>query len=922
MLTISRVLSASQAGTYHRSEFTSPEQSYYTKGKVHGEWQGSLAAEWGLSSDVTSEQFGRLANGQHPETGEPLVRHRQAFEYKNEHGETVRTMEHRAGWDATFSAPKSVSLTALVGGDERVRAAHRESVSIAVDELERYVQARIGGNHPAETTGRWVAAKFEHDSARPVDGYSAPQLHTHVVFFNVTQTADGKTRALQPKELYRSQKFATAVYQSELAWRLTRLGYEIDAGKNGAPEIRGYTQEYLAASSPRSRQIRQHLEARGLEGAGAAQIAAHRTRDAKATLGPHEMLARHQEVATTYGNQAQRVVTEARNRSVEREPELRRRHAHAAVTWARDRQMEREAVTDERDLARDALRRSMGQTTFFEIRADLARRIAAGEFVAVEPGSLTTRETLELEGDNIARMRAGQGHDDAIAGERDLERMESGKNLSESQRLAVVEILSSRDQVIGLQGTAGAGKTTSLAAIREVAERHGYKVEGLAPTSRAAEELMTAGIPSRTLQYHLARGETATKGHDRLFFVDESSLTSTRQVNDFLKRLRARDRVIFVGDTRQHQGVEAGRPFEQLQQAGMRTARLDQIVRQLDPGLKQAVEQLARGEVRNAIENLARQGRVHEISDPEKRMRAIAANYAAHKDNTLVVSPDNASRIEINRLVHEALRAAGKIAQNEYGQTVLMPRQELTGADRQWASRYEIGDVIRYSKGSRAVGVAVGEYVRVIGINGDRNLLMVRRQNGQEVSYDPRRLQGVGIYQECSRQFSAGERIQFTAPYKGKHVANRQLGTIEQIDAKGNLRIRLQSGRSVDFDIRKHPHLDYGYAVTSHSAQGATADRVLIHVDCESTHSELINSRLAYVAVSRARHDARIYTGDSLGLGNILSRSVSKLSALAREDSPVPSVIEKEQDAVEQPNRSSGMPPAQRAQPHDFDVEL
>jgi len=109
----------------------------------------------------------------------------------NEHGQKIRTMEHRAGWDATFSAPKSVSLTALVGGDERIREAHQQSVVVALDELERYVQARIGGNLPAETTGKWAAAKFEHDSARPVDGYAAPQLHTHVVFFNLTGTEDG-----------------------------------------------------------------------------------------------------------------------------------------------------------------------------------------------------------------------------------------------------------------------------------------------------------------------------------------------------------------------------------------------------------------------------------------------------------------------------------------------------------------------------------------------------------------------------------------------------------------------------------------------------------------------------------------------------------------------------------------------------------
>src|SRR5438445_13119715 len=111
-------------------------------------------------------------------------------------------------------APKRLTQTALVGGEKRVREAHRESVSIALDELERYVQARIGGNLPAETTGKWVAAKFEHDSARPVDGYAAPQLHTHVVFFNLTETEDGEAHALQPRELYKTQQYETAGYHS------------------------------------------------------------------------------------------------------------------------------------------------------------------------------------------------------------------------------------------------------------------------------------------------------------------------------------------------------------------------------------------------------------------------------------------------------------------------------------------------------------------------------------------------------------------------------------------------------------------------------------------------------------------------------------------------------------------------------------
>ena len=211
MLTISKPLSAGQARAYHAEEFGNARDNYYTEGEqITGEWHGRLTEQWGLRGEVREEHFHRLSEGQHPITGDQLIRHQSGREYVNEHGEKIKTMEHRAGWDATFSAPKSVSLTALVGGDERVRAAHQQSVAVALDELERYVQARIGGNLPAETTGKWVAATFEHDSARPVAGYAAPQLHTHVVFFNLTETEDNEAYAIQPRELYKTQQYATA----------------------------------------------------------------------------------------------------------------------------------------------------------------------------------------------------------------------------------------------------------------------------------------------------------------------------------------------------------------------------------------------------------------------------------------------------------------------------------------------------------------------------------------------------------------------------------------------------------------------------------------------------------------------------------------------------------------------------------------
>jgi conjugative relaxase-like TrwC/TraI family protein len=385
MLTISKPISAAQAHAYHQEEFSNAQENYYSEGdRIRGEWHGKLAEKWGLCSGVQEEQFRRLSDGQHPVSGEQLVRHQTVREYVNKQAQTVKTMEHRAGWDATFSAPKSVSLTALVGGDERVREAHRASVGVALDEMERYVQARLGGNLPPETTGNWVAAKFEHDSARPVNGYAAPQLHTHVVFFNLTETAKGETRPLQPQELYRTQQYATAVYRSELAHRLQELGYEIEHGKSGQPEIKGYSREYLDASSPRRQQIKEHLAMENQSGAAAAQIAAHHTREAKISFSHEEMQQRHKEMAIEFGDQPEHVKAEAKGGARDIGQPAGKKIAHSAMTFARARTFERDAVADERTLLTDALRRSMGGATLAHVKADFEERIKSGEFVEAQ----------------------------------------------------------------------------------------------------------------------------------------------------------------------------------------------------------------------------------------------------------------------------------------------------------------------------------------------------------------------------------------------------------------------------------------------------------------------------------------------------------------------------------------------------------
>src|SRR6266496_3536235 len=637
MMTMSKALSAGQAKDYYQQEFTSAKENYYSEsGEVRGQWYGRLAEEWGLKGEVGSEQYERLVAGQDPHSGEQLVRTVKSREELNRYGEEITTSEHRAGWDATFSAPKSVSLAALVGNDERIRVAHREAVNEALKVFEEFTQARMGGNKPAVTTGKMVAAQFEHTAARPdhETGYAAPQLHTHVVIMNMTKTEQGEIRSVQPLELYRTQQYATAIYRTHLAEKLQGLGYQIEVDqRTGAPEIKGFSKEYLQSASPRREEVRkeaqemkERLEQEGAtvkEGAGLNQAAA-RTNRASKRYDRAEMRRRALDMDVRHDNQAKRTVREAIERGGSRfsQDDITKR-AQEAVTFARDNATEREAVTDMRKVMADALRRNLGLTTYEAVATELHQRIERGEFVEIirerKPREATTQRMLEMEKSNIQTMLDGQGQHLPIVGNDARQTVDAiaerqQLKLNDNQRTAVEQILTSRDQIIGLQGGAGTGKTTALSVLREAAEKEGYEVRGFAPTTRATKQLAESGIQSETLQKFIRRREEAPEQHNRLFVLDESSLASTKNLHTFFARLEAQDKVLLVGDIKQHQAVEAGSPFEQFQRHGMETAKLSKIVRQRDARLRHVVKKLSASQVKEAIESLHKQGRVVEIA--------------------------------------------------------------------------------------------------------------------------------------------------------------------------------------------------------------------------------------------------------------------------------------------------------------------
>ncbi len=712
-------------------------------------------------------------------------------------------------------------------------------------------------------------------------------------------------RALQPRSLFESQQFATVIYQSHLTYKLRSIGYEIEAGKSGAPDIKSYTQEYLDASSPRRQQIEEALSRTGFTGPEAAQIAAHNTRDKKVIQSPDQILAAHRQIAEEFGKQADRVVAEARERRKEQTQERpeneRRQQVREAVTFARDKGFEREAVTDERALYVDALHRGMGEMTYPEVRASFEARVASGEFKEVADDShkagrkFTRAATIKDEQEIVQKVRDGQSCAPQIMPiQAAIPLTEARPHLNIAQRKVIEEVLTSRDRVQGVQGLAGSGKTSALESIRLGAEQNGYAVEGFAPTSRAARQFRDAGIPADTLQGFLSRSRNTDPAQKHLYMLDESSLASTKQMRGFLEKIGLQDKVLLIGDIRQHQGVDAGKPFEQLQEAGMRTAQLAQIVRQkANPELLKVVEHLSRNETATGVQMLEQQGLITEIVNSQERIEAIAKSYASHPENTIIVSPDNASRCQINQAVRQELQTLGSVEKENHSMRVLTPRSDMIGADREWADRYQAGDVLHYIRGSKELDIERGSYAQVVTIDRKENLVTVQKPNGEQVTYDSSRLRGISAYREIEREFAVGDRIQLTAPNRGLHLANRDLGTIQQIDNRGKITVQMDGDKkqTVTFDPRETRHFDHGYAVTSHSSQGLTSERVLVNMDTEG-HPELISSRFAYVSISRASHDAQIYTYNAASLAESLSHDVTKASAIdvGKGQSPVANV--------------------------------
>ena len=957
MLSIGALASASQGASYYERD------GYYSKDdpehRAASAWAGKGAEALGLKGPVDPDTFRAVLEGRVPDgSGRQLGR-------RGRDGEIL----HRPGRDLTFSAPKSVSLAALAGGDERIVDAHDRAVAATLawvegNAAETRMKDADTGKMARVGNQKIVAARFRHDTSRNLD----PQLHTHAVLANMVQAEDGKWRSMANERLYGSKMLLGALYRGELAASLARLGYGVEkTHADGRFEIAGVPRGVVEAFSTRRAEIEAAMSERGLGGSAGnprlAERAALMTRAGKRDIDRGELRDVWAKQAADLGFDAQALVAGAlaRSASAQREaPEAGRERdpagpapgeartapaadtaqreaaaqgpsaASRAVAWALAHLSEREAVFARTDLLAAALAHAPGKSTIGEVEREVAALEKAGALHAVDiPGaeeSLATAKTVAEERETIASMQAGAGRGQAAMRSWMVQGHLNKGPLTAGQKEAVKLILSAKDRTVGVQGYAGTGKTTMLNRARVLAAKKGYRMAGLAPSASAVRTLAAeAGIESETLQRFLARNAGVAEGRltrkgaremraafaKTILVVDEGSLASTVQARDLLRIAGALriPRVVLVGDAKQLDAVDAGKPFAQLQAAGMRTAVMDEIMRQRDPDLKEAVEASLKGDVEKAFEKLG--SNVAEVK-PDNIAGAVAARWLRlspeQRENTGVMAPSHELRQAVNGHIRERLAREGRIhGPSMQGERLVS--KGYTGAEKALADNYGPGDVVAFHRPYRRIGVEKGDERRVAGVDRKARAVLLDDGRGGTAAWKPGeiggRRGGSEVYRVEEIELRTGDRIRWTRNDAGLGLVNSR--TAEVVAMKdGRVTFRLEDGKTLELGSNDPQlrHLDHAWASTVHAFQGRTVDNVIAAM--ESRHPHLTTQKSFYVEISRARDRAELVTDDAAELrAQLQAVTGERIAALE-------GIGETAREARE---RAAGAAPAGRMQP-------
>jgi Ti-type conjugative transfer relaxase TraA len=768
--------SAAKAASHYYSEKSA---DYYVKDvspEPDGLWIGRGAADLGLTGSPEREELqlalaGYVAGRQVQNAGRP---------------------DRQMGWDVTFSAPKSVSLAWGLADDQTrlaIESAHRAAAQAAHRYLADQITTRRGYAGKKRERARLVSAQFTHHTSRAGD----PQLHSHIVIPNFCVRPDGTVGTIESKPFYDHKLTAGALYQADLAYRMRDLGYAIEPGLRGTFRVAGVSPKLEELFSKRDKQIDRLAAEREIRTYAGTRGIVLATRPPKqhTTLVERQGTWREEARAAGLSIIIDRVV-KRQDKEAEKKDRFNRgwKAAYDVVKKLTDQN----SVFYEKDFIRELARATYGFLHANQVRgiADLARR--QGVFVELGPDkqgrmALSTPEMANLEIEMIGAVREFAKKTgfrvDASKVIADMGR------LSDEQKATVLSATSDHGIAV-IQGRAGSGKTTTLAAIRGAYERAGWKVEGIALSGQAALNMeKEAGIKSRTI---VSWKKEQAPSMNTVVIVDEAGMVGSRSTKAILDRARhAGSKVIFVGDERQLQPIEAGGALHAVDRELVRVApeassQIQTIRRQKDEWMREAVQSAAQGETPETLRALDEHGNVniYRSTAASAARRELVNDYLSRERETpekaVILTHRKGDAGKLNEQVREALQERGLVGEN----------------------RLEIDN------GQRKLGLAIGD------------------------------------------------RLMFTKnEYRKLDVRNGQRGILKEIDEKARtIAVRMDDGKDKVLNLDEYHSIDYGWASTTHKAQGATVERAYVY---GHTKESMANQHATYVQISRAREETKIY---------------------------------------------------------------
>lgn len=750
------------------------KDDYYTQGgEPNGIWHGQGADRLGFEGEIDKEEFLKLCDG--------------VGKHGKELTQNAKQENRVAGWDLTFSAPKSVSVLWSQADFEtrlEIQKAHFEAVKIALDYIEGEAGfTRRGKGGFIREESKLVFATFEHGTSRSQD----PQLHTHAVTLNVGIREDGGTGALDSPHLYRHKMTAGALYRAELAHNLQeKLGVKIEKTKK-AFEVREVSKKLIDDFSSRRKEILEAMKNANAKGAERASYFTMSTRERKAHVAREILFEKWQEVGKQYKFDLNKVIGQEKDFSIlagedfqrQRKEELKREIVKNAV----EKITERDSYFSTQKMVRETAIEGVGKISagdaqnavekYLENEAVHLGRGRDGEFY------FTTKEIDALEKRMLIQV------EEAKAGwhkrPKDFREIAVNPNLSDEQKKALFSITAQDGSSIRVvSGMAGAGKTTLLTSAKKVWEAQGYEIKGASLASVAAKGLEAeTGIESRTIHKTLFEIQ---KGNLRLtdktiLVIDEAGMVATKQMSELINEAKkAKAQLILVGDEKQLQPINAGNPFKSI---GDRTGRseLQEIRRQKDDWAREAVKDFAFGEARRGLEAYARRDLLKVAENRFEAMEMLVKDWRTETTelkSSLMVAGTRADVTNLNRLAQAERLATGELGRK----SIQIDNDFLHENDR-----------VLFTKNDYFLKVGNGDLGTVSEVDRERRLIKVNLDNGNRVTIPVNQYEDIQLGYAVTTHKAQGKTVNRAFILVGGFMQDRELSYVQMSRSREETKI-------------------------------------------------------------------------------------------------------------------------------------